>query len=226
MKRVLVITPHMDDEVLGAGGTICRYIKEKQLVKVCFVCNRAYQHKYEATLIAEEKQSALAAKKILGYQEHVFLDLNDEKLDERLIDVIIPIEGIVQKFKPHIVYIPHKGSSNQDHRAVFEASIIALRSFSSPYVEEIYAYEVPSSSEQTSSFIENIFAPNIYVEITEFIEKKKMALECYQREKREFPHPRSIKAVEVWAMKRGTEAYLEYAEAFVNIRSVKRKTDE
>ncbi|MCH7505465.1 PIG-L family deacetylase [PVC group bacterium] len=222
MKKVLVLAPHMDDEVLGLGGTISKHVKLGCTVKVCFVCNRAYGHKYEDTLIEKEKNHALEAKRILGYQNHVFLDLNDETLDERLIDTIIPIERVVHEFKPEIVYLPHKGDNNQDHRAVFLAAMVALRSFAAPFVNEIYTYEVPSSTEQAAPLVENIFCPNRYVDISEFVEIKKRALECYQTEKRSYPHPRSVKAIEVWGMKRGVEAYLEHAEAYVSIRSIER----
>ena len=217
-----MIAPHMDDEVLGVGGTICRHIEKKDLVRVCFVCNRAYGHKYVKKFIKTEKENALEAKNILGYQEHAFLDMNDERLDAGLIEAIISIEKAVKGFKPNIAYIPHRGDNNQDHRAVFEASMVALRSFSSPYVREIHAYECPSSTEQSSPSRENIFVPNRYSDITQFMHKKKEALNCYQREKREFPHPRSIRAIEAWAMKRGAEAYLKYAESFEVVRIITR----
>ncbi|MFC2166764.1 PIG-L deacetylase family protein [Acidobacteriota bacterium] len=222
MKKILVISPHMDDEVIGLGGVICKYIKEGYHLKVCFVCNRAYEHKYKEELIEEEKNNALKAKGILRYQEHTFLDLYDEKTDEKLINVIIPIENIVQSYKPNIVFIPHKGDINQDHRSVFDASMVALRSYSSPFVEAIYSYEVPSSTEQSASFVEYTFLPNFYVNIKEYIETKKEALSCYQKEKREFPHPRSIKAIEILAQMRGIAVNFEYAEAFEVIK-VKNK---
>ena len=82
--RILVLAPHMDDEVLGAAGLILKSVNEKNLVKVCFVCNRAYDHKYNKRLINMEKQSALAAKGILGYQEHLFLDLQDERIESSI----------------------------------------------------------------------------------------------------------------------------------------------
>jgi len=221
-NKVLVITPHPDDEVLGVGGTIAKHVKNEDFVLVCFVCNRAYSHRYSEESIREDKENALNAKRILSYHQHIFLDLKDERLDERLINVIVPIEKVIFKFKPDIVYIPHKGDNNQDHRAVFKASMVALRTFSASFVKEVFAYEVLSSTEQSASFVDSIFMPNYYVDIKEFIEVKKLAFESYQREKREFPHPRSIKGIEILAMKRGMEANLEYAEAFEVVRMIKK----
>lgn len=222
MRKILVIASHMDDEVLGCGGTISRHVDDGDLVRVCFVCNRAYEHKYVAELINKEKDNALKAKSILGYQEHIFLDLDDERLDERSIDVIVPIEKVVQEFSPQVIFIPHKGDNNQDHGAVFQASMIALRTFHATSIEKIYACEIPSSSEQSAPSPKSMFIPNSYVNIKKFIEKKKEALSCYEKEKRIFPHPRSVKAIEVLAMKRGVDVYLEYAEAFELIRMIRR----
>ena len=216
--NILVIAPHMDDEVLGLGGTICKHVEANDKVKVCFVCNRAYGHKYTPQVVKQEENNALKAKRILGYREHVFLNLNDEKIDEKIIAVIIPLEKVVKEFKPQIVYVPHRGDINQDHRAVFHVAMVVLRSYVCPFLKEIYSYEIPSSTEQAAPFPETAFIPNVYIDIKGFIEKKKSAWSCYQKEMREFPHPRSLKGVEVLAMKRGVEAYLEYAEAFVAIR--------
>jgi len=218
MRKVLIISPHMDDEVLGVGGVISKYVAEGSCVKVCFVCNRAYDHVYDPELIDKEKENVLEAKKILGYQDHYFLDLNDENLDDKLIDIIVPLEKVINEYLPEIVYIPYKGDNNQDHRAISQASMVAMRSFSSEFVKEIYAYEVLSSTEQAAPYMENIFVPTKYVDISGHVKKKQEALNCYKRELRDFPHPRSIKAVEVWSMKRGMEAHLEHAEAFSVIR--------
>ena len=64
--RVLVIAPHMDDEVLGMGGTISKHVSEGDEVYVCFVAHRIYEHKYDEEKNRVEIQCALKAKKILG----------------------------------------------------------------------------------------------------------------------------------------------------------------
>ncbi|MDO8505519.1 MAG: PIG-L deacetylase family protein [bacterium] len=222
MRKTLIIAPHMDDEIMGVGGTICREVREGTEVRVCFVCNRAYDHAYDPLRINEEKHDALAAKEILGYQEHVFLDFDDERLYEKLLDTIVALEKVVAEFKPTCVYLPHRADNNQDHRTVFDAAMVAFRSFATPSVEEIYSYEVSSSTEQTAPFAERVFIPNVYINIEQFVEQKKLALNCYKRETRDFPHPRSIKAVEILAMKRGIEIHCQYAEAFEAVRIIKR----
>ncbi len=215
---VLVIAPHMDDEVLGVGGTIAKHVASGDEVYVCIIANRAYDHKYNQKAIQVEKQATLKAKEILGYHEVRFFDLNDERLDERVIDVLIPIEEYLIKVKPDVAYINHRGDIHQDHKAVFSAALIATRVISRHKVKRVIGYEIPSSSEQAPPFIEYAFLPNFYVDISEFLEKKLEAWEAYTREGRAFPHPRSPEAIRILAQKRGVEIGFAAAEAFMILR--------
>jgi N-acetylglucosamine malate deacetylase 1 len=208
----------MDDEVLGAGGTIARHVANGDSVSVCIVCKRAYDHKFDDNVIQEEKGACARAAKVLGYQDLRFLDLRDELLDERLIDVIVPLETQVVELKPSVVYTHHRGDSNQDHRAVFQASMIACRSLSAHKVLRLLSYEVLSSTDIAPPFPEYAFQPNYYVNIESFLERKIEAMKQYERELKQFPHPRSSQGIEVMAKKRGMEIGFPAAEAFTIIR--------
>ena len=216
--HVLIIAPHMDDEVLGCGGTIVRHLSRGDSVTVCIVANRAYEHKYIHELIEREKQATRKAQSILGYQELIFLDCNDEQLDHRQIDLIVPIEKVLQAEKPQVVYLPHRGDLNQDHRAVFEATRVACRPFASHRVDRLVVYEVPSSTDQVPGLNEWPFLPNHHVDIHEVLGDKIAAMGCYEAEGREFPHPRSHKGIEILAQKRGMEVGMQAAEAFMVLR--------
>lgn len=219
--RVLVIAPHMDDEVLGLGGTICKHVDQGDTVRVLFVANRAYNHRYDPSLIQREKGHALLAKAILGYQDAKFADLNDEQLDDKLAPVIQVIEDCIADFNPDMVYVNHRGDTNQDHKAVFEATMIACRPISSlgrHRIRRLLCYEVLSSTDQAPPFKEFNFLPNYYVDISAFLLRKQQALQCYQTELRSFPHPRSVEGIRVLAQKRGMEVGLPAAEAFIIVR--------
>jgi LmbE family N-acetylglucosaminyl deacetylase len=216
--KILVIAAHMDDEILGMGGTIAKHVSAGHEVTVFVAAKRAYNHQFDQQLIQEEKQAAKEAAEILGYRHIHFLDLRDELLDERLLDLIDPIEELVIKLQPGIVYTHHRGDSNQDHRAVCHASMVACRSTCRFKVPRVLTYEVPSSTDIAPPFPEYAFQPNFYVNIEPFLEKKQKAIQAYKREIREFPHPRSTKGVEVLAQKRGMEVGLPAAEGFMVIR--------
>ena len=216
--KVLVIAPHMDDEVLGCGGTIARHVECGDNVFVCFVAHRAYNHQFNDERNEVEKEHANRAKEVLNYKESVFLELNDERLDACVQDVIIPLEEYITRIKPQIVYSPFCNDNNQDHQAVAKAVQVVLRPVAVPFVERWLMYETPSSTEQTPSVGILGFQPNVYYDIGDCLDKKLKAIACYETEARPFPNPRSTEGVKALAMKRGMECGLEYAESFMLVR--------
>lgn len=216
--NILVIAPHMDDEVLGCGGTIAKHVGDKDNIFVCFIAHRIYNHKFDREKNEIEKKHACKAKKILCYKELQFFELKDERLDVSAQDIIIRLEKYVARIKPEIVYVSFMGDNNQDHRAVFDAARVVLRPIAAPFIKRIYMYEVPSSTEQSPSLPQTTFLPNYYVNITEFIDKKIKSFRCYKTERRGYPHPRSEEALRILAQKRGIEIGFEYAEAFMILR--------
>lgn len=218
-KKVLVIAPHMDDEALGCGGVISKHKDIGDKVWVIFVAHRIYKHRFNEEKDKIERRYALKAKSLLKYDEAFFLNLNDERLDSCIQDIILPLERYIEAIKPETVYLPFKGDNNQDHRAVFEASRVVLRPLATPFIKTVNLYEVPSSTEQSPPLLENAFLPNYYVDITKYIDGKINAFRCYKTERRNYPHPRSEKALKILAKKRGIEIGFEYAEAFMTLRN-------
>jgi len=217
-KKILIVAPHMDDEVLGCGGVIAKHVACGDKVTVIFIAHRIYGHVYDKEKSRIEEAHALKAKKVLGYKTVIFLDLPDERLDGSVQDIIIPLEKQACKTGPDTVYLPFRGDNHQDHRAVFDAARVVFRPAANPSLKNIYMYEVPSSTEQSPPMAENAFLPNYYVDISPYMKKKIDALMCYETEKRSRLHPRSEKGLEVLARKRGTEIGFEYAESFMILR--------
>jgi LmbE family N-acetylglucosaminyl deacetylase len=216
--NILIVSPHMDDEVLGMGATIAKHVHVGHEVYVCFIAHRVYTRKYDIDKNQREVQHALDAKKILGYKESEFFNLNDERLDVAIQDIAIPLEKYVEKVKPDIVYSNFYGDNHQDHRAVFQAVRIAIRPSAGVTPTKWFLYETPSSTEQSPPLYKNSFLPNYYVDISRYIDVKIEAFRCYETEKRIYPHPRSEEALKVQAQKRGVEIGFRYAEAFMVLR--------
>ena len=218
MVHVLVIAPHMDDEVLGCGGAIARGVDAGDTVDVCVVCNRAYGRVYDSAAIEVERANALQAKKILGYSGLRFLDLPDERLYAHLQELLEALERVIVEIKPDIVYICHAGDLHQDHRTVAHASNIALRAITAPFVRRVLAYEVPSGTEQVFPGTSETFMPNVFIDIEAQLDRKVAAMAAYGRESRAFPHPRSEEALRARACVRGAQCGQAASEAFVMLR--------
>lgn len=220
--KILVIAPHMDDEVLGMGGTIVKHVQRGDAVTVCVCANRAYDHQYRREDIAREEEAARQAQRVLGYSDLRLLRLPDERLDERLVDVIVPLERLCADVRPDVVYLCHRGDPHQDHQAVFKAAIVVCRAVAASAPQRVLCYEVPSSTDQAPPFVEDRFAPNVYVDITSSLELKVRAMQCYERESRPFPHPRSPEGLTAYARRRGLEVGCAAAEAFMLVRDLWR----
>jgi len=219
--KVLIIAPHPDDEVLGCGGTIKKHINSGDEVYLCEV-TKSYTPDWTEDYIKKEMEELRDSNKVLGIKEAFLLDLPAVKLDilvgqKKLNDLLF---GVVQKIKPEILYIPFCGDINKDHRCVFEAVLVAGRPRPGSYIKKIIAYEVLSSTEWGAS-AGACFVPNLYVDISSTIEEKKKAMPCYKSQLMQYPHPRSLEGIEILAKKRGMEAGLNYAEAFMLLREIK-----
>ena len=218
--KILIVAPHMDDEVLGVGGTIAKHIDNGDEVCVVIVANRIYNHSLDLELLKKDRTNTSNAKKILGYNHVIFLGLDDERLDNSVQDIIIPLEEEYNKFLPDIVYTNHFGDNNQDHRAVFEAVRVITRQSQKAPPSKVFLYETPSSTEQSPPLLSNAFVPNYFVNIDNFLDQKILAMQCYENEMRDYPNPRSIKGIKSYAQFRGIQSGFHYAEAFMIMRDV------
>ena len=218
MKKVLVVAAHLDDEVLGVGGTMARHARDGDEVFELNVCDRSERHRFDAEMVSTLRLQARKMCEIIGVKELLHGKLADEYLDVSLADVIRPIEEAIERIQPDVVYTHHKGDVNQDHRAVFEATLVATRAFTYPFVREVYSYEILSSTEQAPAFPGWQFAPAIFIDISTKIKQKIRGMKCFKTEINGFPFPRSQKGIEAMAQVRGMQSFYEYAEAFEVIR--------
>jgi LmbE family N-acetylglucosaminyl deacetylase len=224
-KHILVVGAHPDDEVLGVGGTIARHVEMGDRVSVLLLTD-GVRARHDVT--EPQKQAARKACSALGVEDVCFADLPDQGLDNLpLLEVIAPISRAVKELRPEVVYTHHRGDANQDHRAAFAATVVAVRPSEGNPVQRLLCYEVASSTEWGPPFVEWAFTPNVFVDISSTLGAKLAALEAYrdtfQSEIRPFPHPRSPEAVCCYAQQRGISVGLHAAEAFVLGREIVRR---
>lgn len=213
---VLVFAPHNDDEVLGVGGTIAKYAATGNKVVICEVTSSLVKERLE--LIRKEAQTA---HDTLGVSESIFLDLPVVKLNEiTQRDITGKFSEVVKKVDPTIVFIPHIGDMHTDHRIVTDTAMVALRPLAAPRVKAIFMYETLSETEWNIPSTTNAFMPNAWSDISDYLNKKLVAMNSYQCQLKEAPHPRSLWAVEALAHYRGSTIGVQAAEAFVQVRSI------
>jgi LmbE family N-acetylglucosaminyl deacetylase len=213
-KNILVVAAHPDDDVLGCGGTIARHRHNGDQVRVVFLADGVGARGDDFnTNLKERKKNAYDALNVLGVNSVDFFDLPDNQLDTvSLLSIIQKIEEVISEFQPEILYTHHYGDLNIDHALTAKACITACRPLPQSSVKTILFFEVLSATHWGVST--ECFRPNYYVDITNFFDQKISALDCYAFEMRDYPHCRSIEAVEALSRYRGSQMSLSHAEAF------------
>lgn len=218
--NILVVAPHPDDEILGVGGTMVKYIHNGDVVYVC-IATRGSLPIYSEEDVAITRKETIKAHELLGVKETFFLEFPAVMLEQvRRYEINGKISNLVQKIKPQIVYIPHWGDMQKDHQIVAEACMVALRPKYEHVVKGIYSYETLSETGWNAPNTQNEFIPNVYVDISYHLDKKLEAMKIYKSQLSGYPNPRSIEAVEALAKYRGSTVSVRAAEAFMLIRAI------
>ncbi len=216
--NIMIIAAHPDDEVLGAGGTIAKYVKQGHKVYRCLM-TKAWEPLYAAKQISEKRQEAEEAGKALKIEKTYFLDYPTLKLDT------VPMFELQQKIidcagdcSPDTVLIPHRGDIHNDHKVAFEASFVLSKLTKESTVNRILSYEVICSSNWAAPFADSAFVPNLFEDISQTLDEKMKALRCYRSEMKPHPHLRSLETIEISAKKWGSVIGCGAAEPFILLR--------
>ena len=222
MKKILVIAPHADDEILGCGATIAKHILEGDEVFIIIATN---SHVGIPEFVTNEnilhvRKEALKAHKFLGVKETIFCDFPAPALNAfPEYKISLAFSEIFNNIQPTILYIPHHGDIHQDHKAIHRAALVSARPQGKNKLLSILSYETLSETEWTPMH-EKAFVPNCFIDVSNVFDMKLKAFSFYKSQIREFPHSRSIEALEALAKYRGATIGVERAEAFVIERQI------
>jgi LmbE family N-acetylglucosaminyl deacetylase len=217
--KVLVVSPHPDDEVLGAGGTIARLASEGNDVTVAIV-TKGWEPLFADSQVEQVRAESRAAGKVLGVKSLRFMDLPVTKLNE------IPkhqlnkeFEQLVSEEEPELVFIPFRGDRQEDHRQVFDACMVALRPLvGRKCTKRILCYETVSETHWSAAYVEPHFEPQLWVDISKYLSTKLEAMRRYKSQLRQEPDARSLEAISSLAKWRGSVVGMPAAECFVVVR--------
>ncbi|MCF8365316.1 MAG: glycosyltransferase [Bacteroidales bacterium] len=212
--KTLVFAPHPDDEILGCGGAIARYIQQGDEVKVVIVTDGGFpvnESQKTADYPETRKQESLAAAKILGYGRPDFLDFKDGflKADEELI---ASLHQIIIDFEPQNIFLPSDTEIHPDHLALNKAAVEAAKRF--PENINLFFYEIGQP-----------LRPNVFLDITDLQPTLDRAMDCFvsQLAVQDYKtHIRSLHAYRSYTL--GKE--VKFAEAYRLIKSSELKTGE
>lgn len=213
----LVIVAHPDDEVLGAGATINKLIKEGNNVAVATMANHAAARANISDTLAEDQRKAMD---ILGVKKIYTADFPNIKMNiVPHLELVQFVESCIEDWKADVIITHHASDTNIDHAETSRAVQAAVRLFQRrdniPALKELLYMEVLSSTEWSLDTSANRFTPNYFIEVgEEGVKTKLKALSAYKGVTRPYPHPRSNESLTGLAAYRGSQSGCNYAEAF------------
>lgn len=228
-KRIMVVAAHPDDELLGLGATMHKLIKEQSAVVHVVILgegitSRSDTHDPEKwkEVLETHHANMNAAGAHIGFASIHSYNFSDNRFDSHaLLDIVKVVEKEKEEFQPDIIFTHNAGDLNVDHRYTFQAVMTATRPMADEVVKAVICFETNSATEWQYSNHPESFHPNLFVEIgEEDLQAKIDALGEYKFEIRDYPHPRSAKALRVLAEYRGYASGLNMAEAFEVVRMI------
>tara|TARA_X000001036_G_scaffold440017_1_gene493745 strand:+ start:2011 stop:2670 length:660 start_codon:yes stop_codon:yes gene_type:complete len=217
--KSLVISPHPDDEVLGAGGTLFKRKNLKENLLYWIIVTRLKPNSAKKKILKRNNEIKKISK-LFGFKKVFQLNFNTTELDNSSKKKLIQnFSDIFNKIKPNELFVPHFSDVHSDHKIVSEVISSSTKNFRFPYIRKILAYEVLSETDYNLNR-KKIFFPNYYEDITKFLTKKKNAMKIYKSEIKKFPFPRSIKTIDALARLRGSQIGKNAAESFEILREI------
>jgi LmbE family N-acetylglucosaminyl deacetylase len=196
MMKVLVFSPHPDDDLIGCGGSIAKQLKKGNEVKIVYMTSgEAGSLKYskeELGGIREEEMKKAAS--FLGVSGLVFLRNADGYLEYDQ-DNLIKIVNIIREEKPDLIYLPHEKDNHRDHINTYKLVNDAIMRAAGPWFQEccahswqvktVLCYEVWTPLQEIS-----------YVEdISDFIELKVKALKYHESQLKDINYDEAVKCL-------------------------------
>lgn len=206
-KSILVFGAHPDDLEIGMGGTIAKLSAMGYEVQPIIATLPNFVK--SDTKEGRKTESILSAK-VMGCNPPVFLDLSPEEMifGRKFVTLI---DSLVTKYKPDSVFTQWYGDSHQDHQILTKSVISACRD-----QDNLFMYETTIPGGIT----ENSFRPQLFVDISDTLDAKKNALECFESQ--------FVRCGEIWipaiigrCSYRGYQINSKYAEAFEVVKVTK-----
>ncbi|MFI7449658.1 PIG-L deacetylase family protein [Nonomuraea sp. NPDC049714] len=218
-NKVLIVSPHADDEVLGCGGLVSRLSSTGSDVHVLYCAIDGMKHyglavptTYEQRLAeVEEVSKLLSFTYSIAYGDRGLTERLDTLPKRDLVDLI---QDHIDKREPELLLLPSGDDYDQDHAAVFAAGFAAARpigrEFGKWLVSDVMSYEMA----KIQWAVKPLGRCAAFADIGDHLLMKLQALKAYATQYRPSPHIRSEESVRALATLRGAEMGVRHAEAF------------
>lgn len=216
MSNVLVVSVHPDDETLGCGGTLLKHREKGDKIFWLILTQANNKITSIPNIVALQKQYVSKVAATYNFEDFKQLSFLTTELDRYpLGEIILEVSKYIDQIKPSVIYLNFYNDVHSDHRIAFEAVYSCTKNFRYPFIEKILMYESLSETEFAPATQNNAFVPNVFVDISPFMEKKMEIMKLFTTEQMDEPYPRAMSSIRALARYRGSRIGVEYAEAFM-----------
>lgn len=217
--KVLIVSVHPDDETLGCGGTILKHLKKGDELYWMIVTKADESIGFTKEFVSKRKYQIKKVCREYGFKKVYQLNFLSTRLQSvDFGEFVNSVSKVINDIKPEIIYMNNRSDVHTDHQITARVLMSCTKSFRYPFIKKILMYECISETEVSPPFPENIFIPNVYSDITEFINKKLEIMSIYESEIQDPPLPRNLDNIRSLARYRGSSCGVDYAEAFMLVR--------
>lgn len=195
--RTLIVAPHMDDEVIGPGGTLALLKGAGGAVGVVYASDSAGA-KGGVSQTAVRKEEAAACSRLMGFEILAFFDFADGDLSRCEDRIAARLREVIGSWKPTQIICPFLTDHHRDHAATASAVALALRE--SDWKGEVWGFEVWST-----------IWPNVVIDITSVVDKKKAGIACHASQSASMDYVDAALGLNRY---RGLRVNVKYGEAF------------
>ena len=222
MNKILVIAVHPDDETLGCGGTLLKHKANGDEIHWLIATDIKESEGYDIPAIKQRNKEIKKVENLYGFTSVNKLDLSTTKVDAYSMSVLVSkISSVIDRIKPDTIYLPFKGDVHSDHKYIFDAAYSCTKIFRYPFIKKIYMMETLSETEFSLSTKEDSFVPNVFIDISKYMNKKIEIMNIYESEIGKHLFPRCEKNMRALATYRGATSGCDYAESFMLIKEIK-----
>ena len=222
-ETVLIVAVHPDDETLGCGGTLLKHKAAGDQVHWLIVTSALASAGYSEEVIQRRAGEIEKVAEMYNFDGVHQLEVPATRVDALdLGELVGRFSKVFQAVQPHTVILPFKNDAHSDHRYAFEAAFSCTKWFRYPTLRRLYMMETLSETEFAPVLGGDSFIPTVFVDVSEFMDRKLEIMQVFSSELGEHPFPRSERNIQALGTYRGALAGCEYAESFMLLREVRR----
>lgn len=219
--KVMVVAVHPDDETLGCGGSLLRLGEMGKELAWVIVTTTENSTIFSKEYTEKRRGEIDRVKNAYGFSKTYQLPFEAGMLEETpKINVVKAINEAVKDFQPDTIFLPFPWDIHKEHQVTFEAALACTKVFRNPFIKRVILMETPSETDFVPANVVQSFTPNLFVDITNQLEKKLEIMQIFDSEVLPHPFPRSLESIRALAVYRGGQAGCGAVESFMMIKEI------